>query len=145
LKSAKVAGLEVDHTAFDGAIGYLDSIERNGQYRYSKNEARADELPSLSAMGCVCRQFLGFQMEGLQPSVDGLIAKGGLPAWGEKGRSVDLNYWYFATLCTFQQGGEVWQRWNEALKTALIVISTKLATTTEAGTRLERTRPNGDA
>ena len=36
------------------------------------------------------------------------------------GGGVDLYYWYYGTLCVFQQGGDLWKRWNEAMKKALV-------------------------
>jgi hypothetical protein len=121
LKSAKVAGLHVPPAAFDGAIKFLDSIESkdaNGisLYRFSMKEARAEQSAKWTAMGTLARQFLGWKREDLQPAVEGFIAKGGLPAWSEK---ADLSFWYFGTLGAFQQGGEVWVNWNEAIKKAL--------------------------
>ena len=32
----------------------------------------------------------------------------------------NLYYWYYATLGTYQLQGDRWQRWNEALRTALV-------------------------
>ena len=128
MKSAKVAGLNVNHASFDGAIKYLDSVEHKAAggdpgyapastYWYTIKDAH--EPHRLTAIGCLCRQFLGWKKEDLQASVEGFVAKGGVPAWGGNGGSVDLYYWYYGTLCVFQQGGELWKRWNESMKTAL--------------------------
>mgnify|MGYP003693945521 CR=1 FL=1 len=44
-----------------------------------------------------------------------------LPRWSRPtaGR-VDFYYWYYGTLAMFQVGGARWQRWNEAIKTAIV-------------------------
>ena len=127
LKSAKVAGLHVDAAAFDGGIKFLDTVEIKGvggdpgyappsMYSYM---AKGGGTPRLTAIGCLCRQFMGWKKDDLQSSVEGFVAKGGVPAWAGNGDHIDLYYWYYGTLCTFQQGGEMWKKWNEALKKAL--------------------------
>jgi hypothetical protein len=55
----------------------------------------------------------------LQGGVEFFVQQGGVPNWDGNGGNVDLYYWYYGTLCVFQQGGDLWKRWNEALKKAL--------------------------
>ncbi|MCY3022253.1 MAG: hypothetical protein NTW87_24850 [Planctomycetota bacterium] len=132
LKSARVAGLKVAPSAFDNAIKFLDSIEHKlGKetdtghgpasiyWRTKTAEDAHANHPSahlLTAMGTLARQFLGWKKEDLQANVEWFVAKGGVPAW-EKAEPL---YWYFGTLCVFQQGGDLWKTWNEALKTMLV-------------------------
>jgi hypothetical protein len=121
LKAARVAGLHVDHTAFDDAIQFLDSLEikENGVSRY-KYMPNADSNRRRCAIGNFCRQFLGRKNEELQTSVEAFVNSGGVPEWGVNGETADPYYWYYGTLCTFQQGGDVWKKWNVALKMALL-------------------------
>jgi hypothetical protein len=35
-------------------------------------------------------------------------------------RSVNFYFWYYATLCMFQMGGDTWKTWNSAIKAVLI-------------------------
>lgn len=126
LKSAKVAGLAVDQNSFDGAIKFLDSVERKGAggdkgygpasvYSYMPGNPHEQTAHRLTAIGNLCRQFLGWKKEDLQASVSWFVEKGGVPSgWGEA--ETDLYYWYYGTLCTFQQGGDIWKQWNEAMK-----------------------------
>ena len=134
LKSAKIAHLNVNHAAFDGAIKFLDSVEHKAAggdpgyapastYWYTVKDAH--EPHRLTAIGCLCRQYLGWKKEDLQASVEGFVAKGGVPTWGGNGGGVDLYYWYYGTLCVFQQGGDLWKKWNESLKTALLTNQRK--------------------
>jgi len=129
LKSAKVAGLNVDHGSFEGAIRFLDSVERKGAggdkgygsasiYSYMPTNHHEHTAHRLTAIGNLCRQFLGWKKEDLQASVSWFMDKGGVPdGWGEG--QTDLYYWYYGTLCVFQQGGDLWKRWNEAMKKTL--------------------------
>jgi hypothetical protein len=131
LKSAKVAGLQVDPAGFDGAIKFLDSVEQKGGgggggasfgaggHRYGYTSPQNVGVRR-TAIGCLGRQFLGWKRDQLQGGVEWFVNQGGVPTWGANGGSVDLYYWYYGTLCVFQQGGDVWKRWNESMKKALV-------------------------
>ena len=128
LKSSKVAGLHVDPAAFEGAIKFLDQVQMKvanppagvetgyGQvvaYGYTN----PSDGPRTDAIGNLCRQFMGWKKEDLQGSVEYFVKVHGLP---KEGVAMDLYYTYYGTLCTFQQGGEVWKNWNDAMKKSLL-------------------------
>jgi hypothetical protein len=126
LKSAKVAGIHVDPAAFEGAIKYIDSLEiKNAgpdtgygpasRFKYCLPDTIVSRHRD-SAIGVLCRQFLGWKKEDLQSSVEIYVADGGVPSAAK----TDLYYWYYGALSTFQQGGEIWKNWNEAMKAALL-------------------------
>lgn len=124
LKSSKVAGLKVPTQSIDGAVAFLDSCEQKGNANDPYGGHRYGYMGPGSgvrttAIGCLCRQFLGWKKEDLQGGVEYFVTQGGVPAWAGNGGSVDLYYWYYGTLCVFQQGGDLWKRWNEALKKTL--------------------------
>ncbi|HYG78229.1 MAG TPA: prenyltransferase/squalene oxidase repeat-containing protein [Planctomycetota bacterium] len=134
LKSAKVAGLAVNPAAFDGAIKFLDSCEHKEEGGNNSGYGPASSylyMPGshgghrVCAIGNLSRQFLGWKKEDLQSSVEFFVNKGGVPTWGGNGESVDLYYWYYGTLCVFQQGGDLWKRWNDSMKTALVTNQCK--------------------
>jgi len=51
--------------------------------------------------------------------VDILMAN--LPKWNKpKNNKVDMYYWYWGTRAMFQYGGKNWQKWNAAMKKALL-------------------------
>jgi len=132
LKSGKVAGLKVPHGGFEGAEWFLNHVEDkafakdaqdpydNGRHRYGYtggNEVTARR----TAIGILCRQFMGVKPEELQGGVNWFVEKGGIP----RKEKIELYYWYYGTLCTFQQGGDIWKKWNEALKPALLETQCK--------------------
>jgi hypothetical protein len=136
LKSAKVAGLHVNPASFDGAIKFLDQVEKKeagggsgygpaSHYEYQPGTPHDNSAHRLTMIGNLGRQFMGWKKEDLQSSVEWAVNKGGVPEWGANGEKVDLYYWYYGTLCVFQQGGDVWKRWNESMKTALVTNQCK--------------------
>jgi len=128
LKSAKVAGLKVPHGGFEGAEWFLNHVEDktfakdandpydNGRHRYGYEVAAGQVTYTRTAIGILCRQFMGAKPEELQGGVEWFVKTGGLPSKNV----VLLYYWYYGTLCTFQQGGDVWKKWNDALKPTLL-------------------------
>lgn len=130
MKSAKVSGLKVAMDSFEGIIRFLDSVERKGAgqdkgfgpasvYSYMPDQLHENAAHRLTAMGTYCRQMLGWKKEDLEANVRWFVEKGGIPnGWGEA--KTDLYYWYYGTLCTFQQGGDIWAQWNEGLKKTLL-------------------------
>lgn len=129
LKSAKVSNLRVDDAAFVGLGKFLDSVEKKGAggdqgygpasiYWYQPTDEHGHTAHRLTAIGTLSRQFLGGKEAELAPSVEWFVKKGGIPdGWGNG--KTDLYYWYYGTLCTFQQGGEVWKKWNTGMKKTL--------------------------
>ena len=132
LKSSKVAGLHVLPGSFDGVGWFLEQVEDkafkrdagnaydNGRHRYGYQQPE-QVTPRRTAMGCLTRQFLGAPKEDLRGGVEWFVEAGGVPSQGK----VDLYYWYYGTLCTFQQGEDIWQRWNAGLKKALLSTQRK--------------------
>ncbi|MCZ7645698.1 MAG: zf-HC2 domain-containing protein [Planctomycetota bacterium] len=124
LKSAKVGGLQVDPAAFEGGMKFLDTVEvekaKPGDpysgHRYAYTPGQVKDPACNGAIGCLGRQFLGVKPEELQGGVEYFLSKGGVPDW----KRPHFYYWYYATLCCFQQGGDVWTRWNEAMKKTLL-------------------------
>jgi hypothetical protein len=128
LKSAKVAGLHVNPASFEGAMKFLDQREKKDpagaagvdagygppkEYGYLDSNGVA---PRRSAIGLLGRQFMGVKKDELESSVELFVKKGGVPSEKKE----DLYYWYYGTLCVFQQGGDVWKRWNEGMKGVLL-------------------------
>ncbi|HOX05102.1 MAG TPA: terpene cyclase/mutase family protein [Planctomycetota bacterium] len=117
LKSAKIAGLKVDGAGFQGAGKFLDEVSSSdGWFGYT---GRQKGLQGMTAVGMVCRQFMG------APADDPALKKCAgnlqktLPSWPGGGRT-SYYYWYYGTLAMFQMGGESWKAWNEPLKKTLV-------------------------
>jgi hypothetical protein len=151
LKSAKVAGLHVNPSSFEGAMKFLDTCELKNcaphgvdtsygppsRFMYQPHGEKGPKDMNggesscgharTTAIGLLCRQFLGVNKETLQSSVDLMIELGGAPQWNNgkidghafASGQTDLYYWYYGTLCVFQQGGDAWKKWNAGLKKAL--------------------------
>jgi len=126
LKSAKVAGLHVNPASFEGGLKFLNTVEQKnaGDGAYGAASAYlyvpgGETNRRRCAIGNLARQFLGFKKEDLQSSVEYFVNQG-VPEWGANGESVDLYYWYYGTLCVFQQGGDLWKKWNASMKKTLV-------------------------
>ncbi|MFH0939125.1 MAG: hypothetical protein V1899_07590 [Planctomycetota bacterium] len=126
LKSAKVAGLQVNPASFESALKFLIKVEiKNAESsaygpasRYCHKSGDTPN-PRCGAIGSLIRQFLGERKENLQSSVELFIKDGGVPAWGANGENVDFYYWYFGKRCVCQQSGDVRKRWNDGMNKAL--------------------------
>jgi hypothetical protein len=83
-------------------------------------EFPGEKSESMTAVAMLCRIFSGHTLQD-----DPLISKGAEllvrtpPKW-ETGGDIDYYYWYYGTLAMHQVGGPRWERWNEAMKSAII-------------------------
>jgi hypothetical protein len=120
----------MDHKGFAGAIAWLDAGQdlagakdagtgyEGGKMSYAgtlKDPKKGQGGIAVTASAALQRMFMGWKPD--DPAVLGpcnQFAKQ-LPKWD----SVNLYYWYYATLVMFQQGGENWKAWNESMKPAL--------------------------
>jgi hypothetical protein len=123
LKSAKVAGLKVDHIAFQGATKWLDDVtDQQGRSSYMKGRGGTQNMTAVALVG---RQFMGV------PNNDPLMQKAAdycldreLPTWRSSAYGT-FYYWYYGTLAMFQMGGDRWKKWNEELKPVLVTNQRK--------------------
>jgi hypothetical protein len=130
LKSAKMAGLKVDGSSFQGITAFLDKVTKKKpdgtvQVLYRPNERVSSGFESdtrcCTAIGTLCRQFLGAKRD--DPTVQGSAKwlAANVPEWSDRNvRVTHFYYWYYGTLTMFQVGGERWKKWNGAMKKVLL-------------------------
>lgn len=140
LKSAVLAGLEVDKGAFGGALAWVDKMtepefgkvgyqQRGGQP--ARTTAMQDKFPAeqseaLTAVGVLTRIFCHANEDGEAAKKDEFVIKGAelmlkkLPKWDPDAGTIDFYYWYYASLAMFQVGGKYWDQWNPAMQTAIV-------------------------
>jgi uncharacterized membrane protein YgcG len=134
LKSAVMAGIDVDHVALDNAANFIDEMTDpgNGRCGYQQKgglPARvqgpamekfpANNSESLTSVGILVRVFDGHTAgsdDKIMKGADLLAAQ--LPKWDPP--FIDFYYWYYGTLAMYQVGGSHFDKWNEAMKTAII-------------------------
>ena len=133
IKSAAMAGIDVEQQSLSNAANFIDEMtEDNGRTGYQQKggyPARvtgpamekfpAQNSESLTAVGILVRIFDG-RTAGTDPKImkgaELLLAQP--PKWDPP--FIDFYYWYYGTLAMYQVGGSHFDRWNEAMKTAII-------------------------
>lgn len=112
LKSGQMAGLDVPTRTLKAAVQGLDSVATpdGGGYGYTG----PGETPTLSAVGLLCRQYLGWgpRHPGLLAGVERLSRIGPAPN--------NLYYNYYATQVMHHMGGGPWEAWNPRMRDALV-------------------------
>ncbi|MSR46053.1 MAG: hypothetical protein EXS13_03135 [Planctomycetes bacterium] len=133
LKSAAMAGLEIETSALRDAASYVDDMTddagRTGYQNPGGFSARiqgpdterfpAERSESLTAVGLVTRIFAGRTLAddpAIKRGADLLLAT--RPKWNEP--DIDFYYWYYGTLALFQVGGNHWEQWRKSLATELV-------------------------
>ncbi len=116
LKSAELAGVPIPETTRQGIIRYLRSVS-SGQYG-GRASYRPGESPSrpMTAEALVCWQFLGLRRQHPAGNEAGDYLLEETPGEGD----YNLYYWYYATLGMYQLQGTHWQRWNDAMRDAVV-------------------------
>ena len=131
LKSARACEIFVPDEACAGALHWFDDVTDDLYYRAGYHTL-GDNIPSpdpakpnamhetTTAMAMLGRIFAG-QRPTLAPIKAGAdLLLQDLPVWNAAAGSIDYYYWYFGTTAAFQVGGETWNDWNKALKSALV-------------------------
>ena len=118
LKSAERAGLEIPEKVFSGVMGYLESVQQEGGFKYNHQpEKPGGNLPATSAIGLLCRTYLGGPR-------DHAAFQGGVAYLGDMGlQPFNVKFNYYATMFLFQNDGprgDAWQKWNAAMREHLL-------------------------
>jgi hypothetical protein len=117
LKSAQRAGLPVNSQVFDNAQKWLHSVakgEHLGLYSY---QPYWDVTPTMTAVGMLCRQYLGVDpkdpamLEGKHCLLENLPDSKLLP---------NAYYWYYATLAMHNFADADFDAWNRTMRRVLI-------------------------
>ncbi len=130
LKSAKIAGLKVDGTAFQGGMNFVNSVlgSKTGKSVYEKSQIssanymgagpKGGDLNSArrTAISMVCRLFMGVSRDDELMKKSAPWVLGYKPEWEKQ----DFYHWYYGTLAMFQTGGDSWKEWNDPLKKTLV-------------------------
>jgi hypothetical protein len=113
LKSGQMAGLNVPKPTIDGATKFLDSVMSSTDYGYGYTNVGSG--PTTTAVGLLCRQYLGWSPRKPQ------LANGVVKHLDANPPAVNNMYYsYYATQVMHHMGGEFWQRWNPKMRDALI-------------------------
>jgi hypothetical protein len=113
LKSGQMAGLNVPKPTIVGATKYLDSCMSSTDYGYGYTGVGS--TPTMSAVGFLCRQYLGWspRKPELRNGVDKHLVTTP-PAVN------NMYYSYYATQVMHHMGGDHWAKWNPGMRDALI-------------------------
>ncbi|MFO0840354.1 MAG: prenyltransferase/squalene oxidase repeat-containing protein [Phycisphaerae bacterium] len=114
-------------TEDDGRVRYADagtgvSPGPNGlQYRYG---------PAMIGVAMACEPLLGWRLESPLRRRQAALAAAQLPSatlarGGDNSQLHDEYYWYYGTVAMFQSGGESWERWNAALRDAILPLQNR--------------------
>ena len=118
LQTARVAGIDVKNEEFERTSRFLDRVqEQNGaRYKYEPDEPESRVTPARTAIGLLCRQWLGWPKTH-PPMIDGakfLMEEHHRPQWTAGRRNVFE--WYYITQVMHNMGGDEWNEWNSAVR-----------------------------
>ncbi len=120
IKSSQAGGFSVPRETQGRLVHFLDLVkagQQGGLATYRPNFVLGQRpSPAMTAEALACRMLLNARLsrESEQESLQLLMNH--LPGTEE----VNLYYWYYATLATFQFQDQHWQSWNNALKHQLL-------------------------
>lgn len=118
LRSAQLAGLEVQSKAVQGCRKYLDraATDPNGtSYAYLPGQGAS---PVMTAEALLGRQYLGWNRESPALRVGAAQVAANLL----ESRDRNIYYWYYATQLLHNMQGPAWQVWNRKVRDGLVAM-----------------------
>jgi hypothetical protein len=118
LKSARLAGISVPDKVFTQAAAFLNSVSNDSGASYGYRGPGAS--PNLSAVGLLCRQYMGWTPRNgkLGEGVAKLVSK-----YPPQRNDFNMYYYYYATQVVHFFGGKDWEvNWNPAMRDMLIAL-----------------------
>lgn len=119
LKSARLAGIEIPERPFELSGVWLDRVSAGrmkGIYGYDR---AGHKTAAMVAEGMFSQQLLDkFPPEHPRMKESADYLRGQLPK--PKDRSNDFYYWYYGTLASYMNKGELWEAWNPVMRGMLV-------------------------
>jgi hypothetical protein len=116
MKSAELAGFSVPSTAREGAARFLRSVAQGPNSGWACYRPNSAPSRTMTAEALVCRQVLEMEhsREATRSAIDFIMNE--IPGHGP----MNVYYYYYGTMATYQMQGSAWRRWNEALQDILL-------------------------
>ena len=106
LKSGQMSGLDVPKDVLKKTETFLDAVSANeGGYSYTPGTGAT---PVMTAVGMLCRQYLG-----VNPRNPGLLKGVEILKKAPPGSTGNIYYEYYATQVMHHMGGDAWDFWNK--------------------------------
>ncbi|MGO9113103.1 MAG: prenyltransferase/squalene oxidase repeat-containing protein [Thermoguttaceae bacterium] len=115
LKSAHMAGLDIDGNVFARANKYLDSAGNHEGTEYGYMPG-IGSTPAMTAAGLLGRQLLGVKRA--NPMFTGGTTY--LMKHSPEEKLLNIYYWYFGTQVMHNMGGTEWDVWNGKIRDILV-------------------------
>lgn len=116
LKSGAMGNLSVSNDCLRKADSFLNfvSVNDGAYYGYDGPTSNVEGRASTTAVGLLCRMYLGWPKERAG-------IKTGVAFLAKRGPNIeDLYYSYYATQVMRQYGGDEWNNWNKVMRDSLI-------------------------
>ena len=122
LHTARMAGIPVAAEEFQRSSGFLDRVQEQGgsRYKYEPDEPATRVTAARTAIGLLCRQWLGWPQTH-PPLIEGvrfLKEDRHRPQWLAGRRNVFE--WYYITQVMHNMGGDDWNEWSKAVRETII-------------------------
>lgn len=124
LKSARIAGLEINDTVNRRMVRFINSVRQGddgGLFGYRRSvpiNGRPSEpvTPVMTAEALFCQQMLGYPKDSPANRESVAYLMENTPRLSE----LNMYYWYYGTLAMYQHGGQPWADWNRIVRDTLV-------------------------